>query len=218
MNNKKKLIILGIIIILLIIIPIIVLGNIRILKYNEEGKPIVHSAKEMNELEDGTKFVLAVPSSDSVDREEMERKQIEEKKAAEKISEDINKGILPMDMAEEVDLSTINKEKRNKSPEDIELENKKQQIQDIIKKYYGTEYAENLFNNITKEINEQEGQYKVPESSKELLRKNIELYNATEITSEEREAIKYYLEIIDRSFIEDKDLLKAIESTGVESK
>ena len=208
----------GIVIIVLIILPIIVIGNIRTLKYNEEGKPIVYSNKEMNELEDGTKFVLAVPSSDSVDREEMERKQIEEKKAAEKISEDINKGILPMDMAEEVDLSTINKEKRNKSPEDLELENKKQQIQDIIKKYYGTEYAENLFNNITKEINEQEGQYKVPESSKELLRKNIELYNATEITSEERAAIKYYLEIIDRSFIEDKDLLKAIESTGVESK
>ena len=153
MNNKKKLIIVGIVIIVLIILPIIVIGNIRTLKYNEEGKPIVYSNKEMNELEDGT-----------------------------------------------------------------ELENKKQQIQDIIKKYYGTEYAENLFSNITKEINEQEGQYKVPESSKELLRKNIELYNSTEITSEEREAIKYYLEIIDRSFIEDKDLLKAIESTGVERK
>ena len=186
MNNKKKLIIVGIIIILLIVLPIIVLGSIRTLKYNEEGKPIVHSTKEMNELEDGTKFVLAVPSSDSENKEEMERKQIEEKRAAEKRSED------------------------------IELENRENEVKDIIRKYYGTEYAENLFNNITKEINEHEGQYKIPESSKELLRKIIDLYNDTQVTSEEREALKYSLEIIDTSFIEDKDLLEAIESTGVE--
>jgi len=213
MNNKKKLIIVGIIIILLIVLPIIVLGSIRTLKYNEEGKPIVHSTKEMNELEAGTKFVLAVPSSDSGNKEEMERKQIEEKRAAEKRSEDINNGILPMDESEDINLNARDVEKR---PEDIELENKKQQIQDIIIKYYGTEYAENLFNNITKEINEHEGQYKIPESSKELLRKIIDLYNDTQVTSEEREALKYSLEIIDTSFIEDKDLLEAIESTGVE--
>lgn len=213
MNNKNKVIIVGIIIILLIVLPIIALGSIRTLKYNEEGKPIVHSTKEMNELEDGTKFVLAVPSSDSGNKEEMERKQIEEKRAAEKRSEDINNGILPMDESEDINLNARDVQKR---PEDIELENKKQQIQDIIIKYYGTEYAENLFNNITKEINEQEGQYKIPESTKELLRKNVDLYNGTEITSEEREVIKYYLENIDRLFIEDKDLLEAIESTGVE--
>ncbi len=213
MNNKKKLIIVGIIIILLIVLPIIALGSIRTLKYNEEGKPIVRSTKEMNELEDGTKFVLEVPSSDLGNKEEMERKQIEEKRAAEKRSEDINNGILPMDESEDINLNVRDVEK---SPEDIELENKKQQIQDIIIKYYGTEYAENLFNNITKEINEQEGQYKIPESTKELLRKNVDLYNGTEITSEEREVIKYYLENIDRLFIEDKDLLEAIESTGVE--
>lgn len=218
MGNKKKFIIFGIVIIILVVVPIIALGSIRTLKYNEEGKSIVRSAKELNELEAGTEFVYAVPSNDSVNKEEMERKQIEEKNAAEKIAEDINKGILSMDMVEEVDLNMVNKDKRNKSPEYIEFENKKQQIQDIMKKYYGTEYTENLFNNITKEIKEQEGQYKVPESSKELLRKNIELYNGTEITSEEREAIKYFLEQIDRAFIEDGDLLKAIESTGVESK
>lgn len=213
MNNKKKLIIVGIIIILLIVLPIIVLGSIRTLKYNEEGKPIVHFTKEMNELEDGTKFVLAVPSSDSGNKEEMERKQIEEKRAAEKRSEDINNGILPMDESEDINLNARDVEKR---PEDIELENRENQVKDIIRKYYGTEYAENLFNNITKEINEQEGQYKIPESSKELLRKIIDLYNDTQVTSEEREALKYSLEIIDTSFIEDKDLLEAIESTGVE--
>lgn len=206
--NRKKIFIMCSILILVLLIPIITTATIKILKYDKDGRVIVSSPEELKELENGTKFTAAI----HMDNNDNNEKMIEEKKQLEKQVEDMNNGKIPMSISENNNVDSVNGAQIH---EDEELNNKIIQFKEVLKKYYGVEYCESLFSNIEKEMNEMSGDYKIPESSKTLLSISIDLLNRSDITDDEKEIVKYYLEEIDTSFIEDTNLLESLKNAGI---
>lgn len=159
----------------------------------------------MNELEEGTKVSLAIPVNENMSKEEKHEDLMKKK------NEDLKKSTP----------KTMSKKEEQELREDLDnysnpdLENNTNKFKDILRKYYGEENANNLFNNIEKEIKENEGEYKVPNSSKEMLGIAIDLLKENKVTQEEENVIRYILEEIDTTFIEDEKLLNDLKSINI---
>ena len=207
--SRKKIFLICLILIIILIIPIITTATIKVLKYDKDGRVIVSSPEELKELENGTKFTAAIHMDNNDNNNE---KMIEEKKQFEKQVEDMNNGKIPMPISENNDVDSVSDAQIHK---DEELNNKIIQFKEILKKYYGVEYCERLFSNIEKEMDEMSGDYKLPESSKTVLSMSIDLLNRSDIADDEKEVVKYYLEEIDTSFIEDTNLLESLKNAGI---
>lgn len=199
---KTKLIIL---IIIAVLIPIITFANMRLRQVDAEGRTIIYSSEDMNELEEGTKVSLAIPVNESISKEEKHEALMKEK------NEDLKKS----------NSRTMSKKEEQSLKEDLDnysnpdLENNTNRFKEILRKYYGEENANNLFNNIEKEIKENEGEYELPDSSKKMLGIAIDLLKENKVTQEEEKVIRYILEEIDTTFIEDEELLNGLKSIDV---
>lgn len=76
--NRKKIIITSVLIIILLIIPIITLASKRMRDIDEDGRTIIYSTDDLNDVESGSKISLAIPANTSPNEEE-NNKQIAEK-------------------------------------------------------------------------------------------------------------------------------------------
>ncbi len=214
MNNKKKLIIGGFVIIVLIILPIIVVGNIRTLKYNEEGKPIVHSAKEMNELKDGTEFVYAIPSNTSITKSD---KEISEEKR--KILENVSNSSVAIKSLTVEEKEKYAEEISEHTKEDIKDKEQEEEFKRIFIKFYSEKELEEVLSSMENEIDEymrnNPGNYIFPESGKVLLRRSIEMINSKDIAESEKETIIYVIGDMDLTTLNDDNLRNELKEIGI---
>lgn len=210
MRKRKILIIL--LIIVIFIVPIVTLASIKTYNKDSDGRTIVYSADDINELEDGTPISLAIPLNaidDETSDEEIEKqKQLIMEATQAKTS-----------IAGEYSLTDEERTESNEyfmQFEDSELKDKENELKNIFCKYYGEDYTNELFDRIAEEVAEIAGEYHVPESSMTMLKKAIELLTEIGLTEDEREVIEYILNEIDTSFIEDDEVLRSLESLGIE--
>lgn len=210
MKNKKVLII--IISIIIFIIPIITFASIKIRDKDSEGRTIVYSADDINDLEPGTKISLAIPTNTANDSEILD-KEIKAEKERIMNEAERNNSLQRYSFSEEK-RSELNDELSQF--ENKELENKEEEFKEIFCKYYGDEYSKELFAKINEEFYEISGEYTVPESSKSMLKKAIELLENNDVTESEKETIRYILNAIDTSFIEDDETLNALKNAEIE--
>lgn len=207
--NRKRIIITSVLIIILLIIPIITLTSKRRFDIDEDGRTIIYSTDDLNDVESGSKISLAIPANTSPNEEENNKQIAKEKKQiAEKASKSRSVTELSQEEKEEV-------HEELKQFENKELISKTDKFVNIFIKYYGKEYSEELFETIKKETSEIAGEYKIPESSLVMLNKAIELYNNSELTENEKETLKYVFDMMDTSCIEDSNTLNNMKRAGI---
>lgn len=210
MKNRKIFII--IIILIIFIVPIITFASIKIYNKDSEGRTIVYSAEDMKDLEPETEISLAIPANTNID-DELSDEEIKKEKGRLKVEAERkdNQSNYSLTEKEKAELNEELSQFENKELKDTEKEFKK-----IFSKYYGEDSSKELFDNIEKEIYENEGEYEIPESSKVMLKKAIELLKNDNVTTNDKETIKYILNEVDTSFIEDAEILRDLESAGIE--
>lgn len=210
MKNRKIFII--IIILIIFIVPIITFASIKIYNKDSEGRTIVYSAEDMKDLEPGTEISLAIPANTNID-DELSDEEIKKEKGRLKVEAERkdNQSNYSLTEKEKAELNEELSQFENKELKDTEKE-----FKEIFSKYYGEDSSKELFDNIEKEIYENEGEYEIPESSKVMLKKAIELLKNDNVTTNDKETIKYILNEVDTSFIEDAEILRDLESAGIE--
>lgn len=208
--NKRKILNIIIVLICILLIPVIALANRRVLTKDNEGRTIIYSAEDLEEVESGDKIVLAIPA-DISDNELYNDENV--KKEKQQIKDNVSKYSMATEMTQD-EINALSEEMEQF--ENKELIDKTNNFVEVFVKYYGKEYSEELFENIKKETSEIAGEYKVPESSLIMLNKAIELYNKPELTDSEKETLKYVFEIIDKSYIEDSTTLNNMKNAGIE--
>lgn len=211
MRKQKILIIL--LIIVIFIVPIVTLASIKTYNKDSDGRTIVYSADDINKLEDGTPISFAIPIN-AIDDNEYSDEEIEKQKQL------ILENTKAKSMVDrEYSLTDEERAELNEyfmQFEDSELKDKENEFKNIFCKYYGEDYTNELFDRIDEDVAEIAGEYHVPESSMILLKKAIELLTEIGLTDNEREVIEYILNEIDTSFIEDDEVLRTLESLGIE--
>lgn len=208
---KKRKILIVCFCVAIFIIPIATFASIKLYSIDTEGRTIVYSSDDINDLEQGTQISLAIPANTTIDSEILD-KDIEEQKKIIKQNATLNNAQLYSATTS----NTVVLESDIEQFENVELETKEEQFKNIFSKYYGESYSAELFSKINKEVLEMSGEYEIPESSKIMLEKAIQLLENTNLTENEKSVIKYILDAIDTSFIEDKEILEKLERNDIE--
>lgn len=103
---------------------------------------------------------------------------------------------------------------------DKENKEKEEEFKKIFIKYYGQEELEKIFTAIKQETSEYSennpGKYVFPENGKILLRKTIDLINNANTSDTEKDILKYVIDGMDFSTLQDKELLNELELVGID--
>lgn len=200
---KKNIVILSLIFILIlcIIVPIVVKAVGITLTYNEEGRLIIQTGKAIpNEIEEGTKIVLEVSPENY---EKTEKQRIEEKMNV------VDNNIITYS---EENIRTIQEEI------DEYMNNEKEKEEEflvILKKYYGNQETENLLQEIKSETENKNNSfenYSFPQSGKKLLNVVIDICKRENVSNEEKECLKYVVQGMDLTTLDDKELADKIDN------
>ena len=193
MKNKKIVIV---ILFLLIIVPIMTIACMRVLEIDDKGRVIIKSSMDHMVLKKDTPIVVAIQ-----DDENME------------INDEINKkekeNFINNTLRTTIDSITTDNLMDNSYLSEKEIE-----IQKILNKYYGNEYADQLLKSIQSEIdnnNKELKEYEIPDSSIKLLDNLIKILDHKDLIESEKNVIIKFIDEIDTSFIQDEDIIKELK-------
>ena len=193
MKNKKIVIV---ILFLLIIVPIMTIACMRVLEIDDKGRVIIKSSMDHLVVEKDAPIVVAIQ-----DDENME------------INDEINKkekeNFINNTLRNTIDSITTDNLMDNSYLSEKEIE-----IQKILNKYYGNEYADQLLKSIQSEIdnnNKELKEYEIPDSSIKLLDNLIKILDHKDLIESEKNVIIKFIDEIDTSFIQDEDIIKELK-------
>lgn len=193
MKNKKIVIV---ILFLLIIVPIMTIACMRVLEIDDKGRVIIKSSMDHMVLKKDTPIVVAIQ-----DDENME------------INDEINKkekeNFINNTLRNTIDSITTDNLMDNSYLSEKEIE-----IQKILNKYYGNEYADQLLKSIQSEIdnnNKELKEYEIPDSSIKLLDNLIKILDHKDLIESEKNVIIKFIDEIDTSFIQDEDIINELK-------
>ena len=193
MKNKKIVIV---ILFLLIIVPIMTIACMRVLEIDDKGRVIIKSSMDHLVVEKDAPIVVAIQ-----DDENME------------INDEINKkekeNFINNTLRTTIDSITTDNLMDNSYLSEKEIE-----IQKILNKYYGNEYADQLLKSIQSEIdnnNKELKEYEIPDSSIKLLDNLIKILGHKDLIESEKNVIIKFIDEIDTSFIQDEDIINELK-------
>lgn len=193
MKNKKIVIV---ILFLLIIVPIMTIACMRVLEIDDKGRVIIKSSMDHLVVEKDAPIVVAIQ-----DDENME------------INDEINKkekeNFINNTLRTTIDSITTDNLMDNSYLSEKEIE-----IQKILNKYYGNEYADQLLKSIQSEIdnnNKELKEYEIPDSSIKLLDNLIKILDHKDLIESEKNVIIKFIDEIDTSFIQDEDIINELK-------
>ena len=192
MKNKKIVIV---ILFLLIIVPIMTIACMRVLEIDDKGRVIIKSSMDHLVVEKDAPIVVAIQ-----DDENME------------INDEINKkekeNFINNTLRNTIDSITTDNLMDNSYLSEKEIE-----IQKILNKYYGNEYADQLLKSIQSEIdnNKELKEYEIPDSSIKLLDNLIKILDHKDLIESEKNVIIKFIDEIDTSFIQDEDIINELK-------
>lgn len=193
MKNKKIVIV---ILFLLIIVPIMTIACMRVLEIDDKGRVIIKSSMDHMVLKKDTPIVVAIQ-----DDENME------------INDEINKKEKDNFINNTLS-TTINSITTDNLMDNSYLSEKEIEIQKILNKYYGNEYADQLLKSIQSEIdnnNKELKEYEIPDSSIKLLDNLIKILDHKDLIESEKNVIIKFIDEIDTSFIQDEDIINELK-------
>lgn len=193
MKNKKIVIV---ILFLLIIVPIMTIACMRVLEIDDKGRVIIKSSMDHMVLKKDTPIVVAIQ-----DDENME------------INDEINKKEKDNFINNTLS-TTINSITTDNLMDNSYLSEKEIEIQKILNKYYGNEYANQLLKSIQSEIdnnNKELKEYEIPDSSIKLLDNLIKILDHKDLIESEKNVIIKFIDEIDTSFIQDEDIINELK-------
>lgn len=198
---NRKILIISLIICVILLVPFLVYANKKELLYDKNSKPIIESGTdEINEIEEGTEYTLEIPINKV---EKTEQDMIDEK----------NSFINEINSVEFYSIDNYNNEDI-KQDIDIYFEEgreKGERATNIIKKYYGDDETDRLFTKIKEETNSNISEYKFPENGKKLLEVVLDIIHFEKITSAEKEDLKYLVQSMDLSTLDNQELVNKIK-------
>ena len=193
MKNKK--IIFVVILFVMIIVPIMTIACMRVLEIDDKGRVIIKSSMDHLVVEKDAPIVVAIQ-----DDENME------------INDEINKkekeNFINNTLRTTIDSITTDNLMDNSYLSEKEIE-----IQKILNKYYGNEYADQLLKSIQSEIdnNKELKEYEIPDSSIKLLDNLIKILDHKDLIESEKNVIIKFIDEIDTSFIQDEDIINELK-------
>ena len=194
MKNKK--IIFVVILFVMIIVPIMTIACMRVLEIDDKGRVIIKSSMDHLVVEKDAPIVVAIQ-----DDENME------------INDEINKkekeNFINNTLRTTIDSITTDNLMDNSYLSEKEIE-----IQKILNKYYGNEYANQLLKSIQNEIdnnNKELKEYEIPDSSIKLLDNLIKILDHKDLIESEKNVIIKFIDEIDTSFIQDEDIINELK-------
>ena len=192
MKNKKIVIV---ILFLLIIVPIMTIACMRVLEIDDKGRVIIKSSMDHLVVEKDAPIVVAIQ-----DDENME------------INDEINKKEKDNFINNTLS-TTINSITTDNLMDNSYLSEKEIEIQKILNKYYGNEYANQLLKSIQSEIdnNKELKEYEIPDSSIKLLDNLIKILDHKDLIESEKNVIIKFIDEIDTSFIQDEDIINELK-------
>lgn len=194
MRNKKNIVI--VILFLLIIVPIMTIASMRVLDIDDNGRVIIKSSMDHLVVEKDTPIVVAIQDDENM-----------------KINDEINKkekeNFINNTLRTTIDSITTDNLMDNSYLSEKEIE-----IQKILNKYYGNEYANQLLKSIQSEIannNKELKEYEIPDSSIKLLDNLIKILDHKDLIESEKNVIIKFIDEIDTSFIQDEDIINELK-------
>lgn len=194
MKNKK--IIFVVILFVMIIVPIMTIACMRVLEIDDKGRVIIKSSMDHLVVEKDAPIVVAIQ-----DDENME------------INDEINKKEKDNFINNTLS-TTINSITTDNLMDNSYLSEKEIEIQKILNKYYGNEYANQLLKSIQSEIdnnNKELKEYEIPDSSIKLLDNLIKILDHKDLIESEKNVIIKFIDEIDTSFIQDEDIINELK-------
>ena len=193
MKNKKIVIV---ILFLLIIVPIMTIASMRVLDIDDNGRVIIKSSMDHMVVEKDTPIVVVIQDDENMEiNDEINKKEKENFK---------NNTLITTS-----DLITTDNLMDNSYLSEKEIE-----IQKILNKYYGNEYADQLLKSIQSEIdnnNKELKEYEIPDSSIKLLYNLIKILDHKDLIESEKNVIIKFIDEIDTSFIQDEDIINELK-------
>ena len=171
-------------------------AGMRVLEIDYKGRVIIKSSMDHLVVEKDTPIVVAIQ-----DDENME------------INDEINKkekeNFINNTLRNTIDSITTDNLMDNSYLSEKEIE-----IQKILNKYYGNEYADQLLKSIQSEIdnnNKELKEYEIPDSSIKLLDNLIKILDHKDLIESEKNVIIKFIDEIDTSFIQDEDIINELK-------
>lgn len=197
MKNKK--IIFVVILFVMIIVPIMTIACMRVLDIDDNGRVIIKSSMDHMVVEKDTPIVVVIQDDENMEiNDEINKKEKENFK---------NNTLITTS-----DLITTDNLMDNSYLSEKEIE-----IQKILNKYYGNEYANQLLKSIQSEIdnnnnnNKELKEYEIPDSSIKLLYNLIKILDHKDLIESEKNVIIKFIDEIDTSFIQDEDIINELK-------
>lgn len=193
MKNKKIVIV---ILFLLIIVPIVTIASMRVLEIDDKGRVIIKSSMDHMVLEKDTPIVVAIQDDENMEiNDEINKKE----------KENFKNNTLR---------TTSDSITTDNLMDNSYLSEKEIEIQKILNKYYGNEYANQLLKSIQSEIdnnNKELKEYEIPDSSIKLLDNLIKILDHKDLIESEKNVIIKFIDEIDTSFIQDEKILNELK-------
>ena len=171
-------------------------AGMRVLEIDDKGRVIIKSSMDHLVVEKDAPIVVAIQ-----DDENME------------INDEINKkekeNFINNTLRNTIDSITTDNLMDNSYLSEKEIE-----IQKILNKYYGNEYANQLLKSIQSEIdnnNKELKEYEIPDSSIKLLDNLIKILDHKDLIESEKNVIIKFIDEIDTSFIQDEDIINELK-------
>lgn len=194
MKNKK--IIFVVILFVMIIVPIMTIAGMRVLEIDDKGRVIIKSSMDHMVVEKDTPIVVAIQDDENMEiNDEINKKE----------KENFKNNTLR---------TTSDSITTDNLMDNSYLSEKEIEIQKILNKYYGNEYANQLLKSIQSEIdnnNKELKEYEIPDSSIKLLDNLIKILDHKDLIESEKNVIIKFIDEIDTSFIQDEKILNELK-------
>lgn len=194
MKNKK--IIFVVILFVMIIVPIMTIAGMRVLEIDDKGRVIIKSSMDHMVVEKDTPIVVAIQDDENMEiNDEINKKE----------KENFKNNTLR---------TTSDSITTDNLMDNSYLSEKEIEIQKILNKYYGNEYANQLLKSIQSEIdnnNKELKEYEIPNSSIKLLDNLIKILDHKDLIESEKNVIIKFIDEIDTSFIQDEKILNDLK-------
>lgn len=171
-------------------------AGMRVLEIDDKGRVIIKSSMDHLVVEKDTPIVVAIQDDENM-----------------KINDEINKkekeNFINNTLRTTIDSITTDNLMDNSYLSEKEIE-----IQKILNKYYGNEYANQLLKSIQNEIdnnNKELKEYEIPDSSIKLLDNLIKILGHKDLIESEKNVIIKFIDEIDTSFIQDEDIINELK-------
>ncbi len=171
-------------------------AGMRVLEIDDKGRVIIKSSMDHLVVEKDTPIVVAIQDDENMEiNDEINKKE----------KENFKNNTLR---------TTSDSITTDNLMDNSYLSEKEIEIQKILNKYYGNEYANQLLKSIQSEIdnnNKELKEYEIPDSSIKLLDNLIKILDHKDLIESEKNVIIKFIDEIDTSFIQDEKILNELK-------